>query len=288
MVPEVPVRQPVHQAPPARVQACRGPGLGDAVAVVATEVGVVRGSRERNRTGERRAPRVGPVDVPPVQVEAAPHVGPAEAHEVLGRAGGRRRPPVEVGRQHGPGAGIRSVQIDEGGGLAGEHGPAVEGHDTHATPAPVLVELVDRHEVAVRPHADLRVVVLLDLADDERVAVPRAGRVTGPRDSDALVEGTDRRVVGPSELEGELADQEPIAYPIVGDDWISLAPVLADAPEALPQRLHGRLAEQHASLLAEDLERVVDHLDVVLRPDGAVGVGRDVAVHVVQASEHGT
>ena len=130
---------------------------------------------------------------------------------------------------------------------------------------PRRVEDVVAHVVRVGPDPEVWVVVEVG-SEGVSVAVVGAGRVTGLRDRDALVSRN-----GGSR---ELADQPAVGELVVEDDRIAVAVELAVAAEARPERGDVRRAVERRTALAEDLEPLVHHLDVLRRPDLAVGVRR--------------
>ena len=174
------------------------------------------------------------------------------------------------------------VADDYGGGIAREHLGAVE-HVGAGAGEGVAVEVVRRHVVAIRPHAELRIVgeVAARRVHAERVAVVGAGGVATRRNRHALVERRDR-VAGPG-VEGELGEQPPVRRPVVEDNRIAVVGRVAQAAEARPQSVAGRGAVPRRSLLVPDLEGKVHPLDVVVWSDVAVGVRRNHRVQVAQA-----
>ena len=94
--------------------------------------------------------------------------------------------------------------------LEGEAASRADCHvEVDAAPVLVLVaEVVRRHVVAIRPHAELRIVgeVVRCGVHAERVAVVGAGRVAARGDGDALVVRRDR--VATPRVESELREQQ--------------------------------------------------------------------------------
>src|SRR5439155_3090438 len=152
---------------------------------------------------------------------------------------------------------------DERRRIAREHGRAVERERLRAEKRRAgRVEDVHAHVVGVGPDRELRVVEEAR-AEVEGVAVVRARRVAGRRDSDALVGGYARA--------GELTDHPAVSELVVDDDRVSGAARLADAPEAAPEgRDANRAEERRTSRLVEDLKALVHDLDVLGAPHFAI------------------
>ncbi len=148
---------------------------------------------------------------------------------------------------------------------AGEHACAVVRTDFRSEERrPRSVEHVERLVVGIRRDPELRVVREAGVL--ERVAVVRPGRVSALRHGDALQE---RR-----RGHRELRDDPPIGDRVVQDLRVPVVVRLAAAAEAAPQRVDRNRAVHGASALVEDGEIGVDRLDVVVRANVAVRVGR--------------
>ncbi len=292
---EVTIGQPVHQPVADGIQSRRCARLRDAGARTRTQRrprGGVQNGVGLPVIAKRRVAGIGPIDVKLPDTYGVVRPNPCAVvyfHEVVRRTRGRECRTVEVGGQHPAKPGIDVVQIEElerRRGVANEHFAALENEDTGPTPRTAIRELVDRHVVAVRPDAELGVVVHLSGANLKCIAVPRAGRIGGLGDGDALV-------IWP--IHGELAHQPAIRQGIKERDWIAVVGVLTRAAKALPERV----AVDRAINLggrAGDIphgEGEVNPLDVVFRPgrrivtDVALGVGRMHAVDVAQTVEAG-
>ena len=146
------------------------------------------------------------------------------------------------------------IEVDRACGESLQHpGPLVGNNAGAVERARRQRELVRGHVVGIGPHTELGVVVEDGRAVREVVPVPRARRIVGLRDRNALV---DRR-------RGmcELADQPPVGKPVVQDDRVAIIVGLAEAAEPTPDRVDRRRPEQFRSGLAEDREQCVHGLD---------------------------
>ena len=201
----------------------------------------------------------------PVDVEL-PHLQRvrAEAEQVVRPTRGRRRRPVEVGReQAAERAAERHALLRRS--LRGDHLRAVvRAHLRPEERRAARVEHVERRVVRVRPHAELRVVG--EVRVRVRVAGVRARRVAGPRHGDALQE---RR-----RAHRELADDPAVREPVVRDRRVAVVVRLAAAAEAAPQRVRRDRPVDRRPGLVEDRQALVDDLDEVVRSDRAVRIRR--------------
>ena len=132
--------------------------------------------------------------------------------EVVGRAGWRRRAAQVAGQEAAAGAVETQVEVHFLQRTAGQQRGLVDAPQAHAKAVAHGLEHIGRHVVAVRPHAQLGIVVEVVAGEGagvglEGVEVPAAGhRVAGLRDGDALVVGT-----GVEVEPGEIGD-DPAVY----------------------------------------------------------------------------
>src|SRR5262249_8047500 len=94
-------------------------------------------------------------------------------------------------------------------------------------------------------------------------------RVVRLRDREALVEGAAREV-----RPREVADDVAIADRVVERDRVALVVGVAGRTGAVDQIVEGRCGDLRAARLVEDPDGRVDDLEVVVRADVAVRVGR--------------
>ncbi len=152
-------------------------------------------------------------------------------------------------------------------GQAEDHRLAVDRAGDRRAELEARVELVDGDVVAVRPDADLRVVVEPARRREHVVVeVVRPERVRRLRHREALVAalGGEQR---------ELGEHPAVSELIVDDDRISVVLRLARAAEAGPRRVARRRPGHEVAALVIDRDRQVDPLDVVVGADVAVDVG---------------
>src|SRR4029450_11306009 len=111
------------------------------------------------------------------------------------------------------------IEVDHARRSSGEHLTTLERGDPLPGPrAPtqkIARELVDRHVVAVRPHAELRIVV--ELAEAVRIPAPCASWITRGGDGYALIEGAEWKG-----RQRELRHQPPVRNLVVQHDWIAV------------------------------------------------------------------
>ena len=153
--------------------------------------------------------------------------------------------------------------------LPGEHPVALEGPDIEAAARKAAL---GRHVIAVGPDADLRVVgsdrIVVRVLSLECIQEPPAReRIGATRYRDALQVLVDR----------ELTHEPTIGEAVVADDGVAVVVRLTASPKALPQRVDLGGAGEQIPALVVDGKGGVHHLDVVVRPDGADGVGRQDA-----------
>ncbi len=84
---------------------------------------------------------------------------------------------------------------------------------------------------------------------------------------------------------GELAHEPAVRRLVVLRDRVATIKRLARATESLPQRGVGHWPVQQVPLLIPDGEAQVDHLDIVVRTHGALGIGREDPIDVTDALE---
>ncbi len=258
--------QPVAQA----VERTTRRGLRDFADVAGVGHGQI------HRAGEGGVARVGPVHMKFPEVE---RVGKIKGQEVIGRAG-RRRVPFHIGREE-TGVLAAGVEGDPVHGLAVQHGGAVQRPDLGPDPGG---EHVAGEVVGVRPDAQFGVVApgAVDrVFGIQVVEVPAAANgVAALRDGDALV--------GFARGEGKVGDDPAVGHGVVEGDHV--APVLVIAGGAgwpLEKVVVGDFDQRGAGGLVEDADGDVDHLDIVVGPDVAVGIGwvPTAALAHVQAGE---
>ena len=294
VVAEVAVGQPVHQPVAERVQLLARAGLRNTEREP-TEVAVEGRRRERALVRDADRSGAGPID------RGVPHVEPIdrEVHRVpvvvvdldqrRRSVRGRERSAVDVRREHAaPEVRLdrEHVLVDHPSGAAVDQLIALEREDADAGPTVTgLAELVDRDHVRMlrRPDAELRIVVQVRLVRDVLVRAPRAGRVAGLRDRDALVERPVRK-----RGVRQLARQPAVGELVVEHDRVSaIAGRHAAVGLAREHLVAGDDPRRRGSVLVEDPEREVHPLHVVVGPDVALGVRRIDAVHVVDPFEVG-
>ena len=125
-------------------------------------------------------------------------------------------------------------------------------------------EEIERRVIGVWPHTYFGVIRKVCVA--ERVAIVGTGWIGRRRHSHAL-EIRGRR-------EGRLRDHPAIGKLVVFHDRVTVVIRLAITAEAAPQRIDGDGTKKGRATLVEHREVGVDDLDVVVRPDAAIGVGR--------------
>ncbi len=260
MVAEVAVGEAIHQPIAERIQL-----VDEAVVLRLRDAGTAAaGRREVGHRDHRRAcelvGRVGryPVDGELPEVE---HVR-IEVEQVVRRADRRRDRAVEVRGQHPAVLGVEDVAVLRSGQPA-QHPRAVVRADLGADEVEEAEE-VERDVVRVRPDSELRVVG--EVVVLERVAPVRAGRIAGLRDGHALEVGQSG--------DRELADHPAVGQAIVDDRGVAVVVVLAIAAEAGEDRVRRHGPVQLDPALVVYRETLVDDLDVVVRADRAVRVGR--------------
>ncbi len=266
VVAEVAIGQAVHDALLQRLEQLRRVELRHALAPesVADGIDELRGGNV-DRPGERAVARRRPVHVElPLDEARGPEL---ERHEVVRRAGRRRRRPVEVRRQH---AALEArVEGDHSGRSAGEHRATIERVGA-ALERVVRPEHVEGHVVRVGPDAELAVVAEEVVARLELVLVIRARGVARRRDGEALVEGAGWKVG-----QRELREHPAVGLAVVAHERIAVVLNLARAAEAGPEGVAGKRTEDDVAQLVVDHRDVVDVLDVVVRADVALRVGRN-------------
>ena len=136
---------------------------------------------------------------------------------------------------------------------------------------PAEEELVDRHVVRVRPHAQVGIVGELVAGRREVVQRVRPRRIPGLRDREALV--VRRRV---DVREAELAQDPPVGHAVVHHDRVAVVVRRAQSAEGPEEAAQLEERGHRRSGLVVDPGEQVDHLDVVVGPHRAVGVrGRE-------------
>ena len=123
------------------------------------------------------------------------------------------------------------------------------------------------HIVAVRPHADLRVIDEVRGVGDEIVKIVCASGVLRLRDGDALM-----REIG-ARTHDKLRENPAPAENIICDDRIAVVVCGAVTAERLKERVaSGRPVKQRACRFIENSETGIVPLDILFRADPAVGI----------------
>jgi hypothetical protein len=134
---------------------------------------------------------------------------------------------------------LRLVEEDDAGRLALQHlAPLEREHPDAGRGHGVRGELVGHHVVAVRPHAELRVVEEDVGPEVELVEVVGPGRVARRRDGDALAVLVVARAA--AWRGDELGDQPPPRYLVVEDDRVAVVVDLALADRVGPELVDRR------------------------------------------------
>ena len=275
MIAEIPVRQRIHEVLRESLEKLGGAQLRNAlVACVSANRRIEGRHGNDSRTREcavRRGAEIG-VELPDQETGAVARIRRSNEvirHEVVRRTGRRRNHrSVQVGGNDSA-LGVPVVGHGEenllGRRIADQHLRAIE---CEGAAVELAAEDVRRHVVRIRPHAELRVVGKVGVADRKLVLEPGAGRIVGDRDRDALRERP---------LDRELAHQPAIGLFVVLDDRVAVIRGLADAAQPLEHRVAGKRAQQQRSGLVVHRPDRVDVFDVVIGADVAVVVGRNVA-----------
>ena len=263
VIAEVAVRQAVHDAVTEGIQLLRGPTLSDTRAARIVARQSERGGCERGRTGQGRVRWGGPVDMELPEGELP--VDRAERNHVVRRSGRWLSRAVEVGGQQTAEARAH-IEALLRGRLPYQHARSVVSTDLAAgksdTPGG---EEVERRIISVRPHTYFGVIRKVCVSVAERVAIVGTGWIARRRHSHAL-EIRERR-------EGRLGDHPAVSNVVVFHDRVTVVIRLATTAEAAPQRINGDGTKKGRATLVEHREVGVDDLDVVVRPDAAIGVG---------------
>ncbi len=263
---KVAIRQSVHQPVRQRIELVARVRLGNAGAPARA------GGRERRHgdgggAGERRVRRGREVHVELPQVERVR----AKVQIEVRLAGRRRSRPIQVGRQQTGHAGAL-LEADLRGGSACEHFAPVERAGARADEG-VAVEHVEGEVVAVRPDAQLGIVVEVGLGEGVAVVRPRCVRAC--RDSHTLEEGRG-------------ADRELRQHPatcrlvVLGDD-VAVVVALAAAAEPCPWRVAGGRSGQEIAALVVDGEGGVDPLHELRGADRTVGIRRRAVARIARS-----
>ncbi len=244
MTAEIAVGQMVHQAVGNDVQRLGG-----------TRLRYVEGARVHVRGGDDQIgvsvdPKGGTERVGPVHAKLPhPHgIVRAKAKQgtivplgkIVGCPGQGLQATIQVSRQH---TAIVDVHPSEVKGhhprrQPQQHLVPLKGRHTRAAPRPVAiwtgsVELVDRHIIAIGPHAELGIVVHHRIAKLVHpfvgITIPGPSRIGRLGDRDTGQEGT-VGIVG----QGKLAHKPALGQRVEQDDGIPIVGVLAVAAKALP------------------------------------------------------
>src|SRR5256884_2124508 len=261
VIAEVAVRRAVHAAVTERIQSLRGPTMSDTRAARIVARQSERGGGERGRTGQGRVRRGGPVDMELPDGELS--VDRAERNRGVRRSGRRLSSAVEVGGQQTAEARAH-IEALLRSRLPSQHARSVVSTDLAAGKIATRGgEEVERRVIGVRPHTYFGVIRKVCVA--ERVAIVGTGWIGRRRHSHALQIRGGR--------EGRLRDPPRVGNGVVFHDGVTVVIRLASTAEAAPQRINGDGTKNGRATLVEHREVGVDDLDVVVRPDTAIGVG---------------
>ena len=138
------------------------------------------------------------------------------------------------------------------------------------------VELVIAHVIRVRPDCQLGIIIHIPVRHLEAVAIPGSQRVSGCRNSDALVKGAAGHV------EGELAEDPTVGEGIEQCYGVAVIVGLAQPARPLPEGvIGGRRGDRKRVGGVRDIpeaERHVDGLEVILLARG--GIVADIPIGV--------
>ena len=221
-----------------------------------------------------RHSRVGRSNVISVEREEAHQIGGRaefvriELAEQVRRAGGRRRQTLQVARQHSAMRIISGEADDLGRLVADQHLGALHRVEAGAEEyRPRRVEVIGRHVVAIRPHADVRVIGEGTGEGQEVVSEILTGRVARLRHGDVHV-----HLARPIESQVELEEEPAVGQLII--EHYRVAVVIRRIRDADQQRAQLALRNEHRARLIVDREAAIGNGDYMIRTDRGVGVRR--------------
>lgn len=190
--------------------------------------------------------------------------GRAETQHVIRRTGRRLNRSGHVGRQQTAVscAGVETLLRRR---LTEQHfAPVVRAHCRAGETIAAVREHVERDVIRVRPHTHFRIIRKIRVR--ERIAIPRACRIAGLRNRDALQirRRTDR----------ELRNNPAIGHSIVNHHRVAVVVGLAAAAKSAPQSVDRHRTVNQAAALIIYGEIGVHGLDIVIRTDVTVGIRR--------------